>query len=77
MVQTYSTDKLHSIIARNKKKKKQAEHVLMKTGVYCIHCNRIQVTIYGATFMSKMIILPELYPKHTLSPEIDDEVKLR
>ena len=44
---------------------------------YCVHCTRIQVFIYGATFqvMSKMITLPEPYPKHTLSPEIDDEMK--
>ena len=43
----------------------------------CVHCNKIQVSIYNAPFMSKMITLPEEYPKHTLSPEIDDEMKSR
>ena len=35
------------------------------------------LSIYRATFMSKMITVPEEYPKHALSPENDNETKSR
>ena len=41
----------------------------------CAHY--IKRSIYAATPMSKMITLPEEYPKHTLPPENDDETKSR
>ena len=44
---------------------------------YFLHYNRMQVHIYGITFMSKMITLPEMQPKPTLSPENERGLKSR
>ena len=43
---------------------------------HCIFYITLEYIYLWGNFISKMITLPESYPKHTLSPEIDDEKKL-